>query len=162
MSTVVWVDLVHVSCESYWEFGVCLNPKMRSWGLEFLVHVMSTEGLALSPKKISGGATRCYEVELAFGVGFCEYFRIFIPNFFVRVINMKKLSPKVPFVWSEPEFVDVKKAIVEAGKLPVDASVVGDMKIVKRSSKKVSRSSVFVMKWFQVGHEVVWSVSDCE
>jgi hypothetical protein len=92
---------------------------------------------------------------------FANIFGFSFQTFFVRVVKMKKLSPKVPFVWSEPEFVDVKKAIVEAGMLPVDASVVGDM-IAKRSSKKVSRSSVFVMKWFQVGHEVVWSVSDCE
>jgi hypothetical protein len=54
-------------------------------------------------------------------LGFANYFRSFIPNFSVRVANMEKLlSPKVPFVWSEQhdvEFVDEKKAIVEAGML---------------------------------------------
>ena len=115
---------VRLVLQRFQHFGLVVHPRKVVFGvteLEFLGHLVSSDGLRLAESKLQGLRELqppSDKLSLKSFLGLANYFRDFVPNYSSRLFNLMALaSPKVPFVWSdiqEDEFQDVRGAILSA------------------------------------------------
>lgn len=129
-----------------------VNPAKFQFGLpqiEFLGHLVSAEGLKMSPRKVEAlqlmKSPKDRKSLQAF-LGLANYFRDFVENFSSRVVGMAAMqSKKLPFCWSEElekEFVDIKGAIATA---PMLVGIDYDFPIIVRTdASKVGVGAVLL------------------
>jgi len=106
------------------EFRLRVNPAKCRLGLsqiEYLGHIVNERGVTMSSGRRAELARRgppASTTSLRSFLGYANYFRPFIPNYAMLVKPLTRLcSPKVLFVWGEPEqlaFESVKRACEQA------------------------------------------------
>ena len=126
--------------ERFRQYKLILNPLKFVFGvseIEFLGHIVSANGISLSPVKRDGLMKIPVPVDraaLRAFLGLANYFREFIPRYAIRTFHMSKLlSPKVEFHWNnvqDNEFVDIKDAVAKA---PMLHHINYDLPIIIRS-----------------------------
>lgn len=106
------------------KFGISVNTSKCNLGvteIEYLGHIVSKDGIAMSSRRKEGFAMLQPPTTLAqlrSFLGVANYFRDFIPSFASRTANMYSLcSPKWVFEWSsvhQNKFDDIKSAVLSA------------------------------------------------
>ena len=104
------------------EAGLKLKPSkchLFQKQVSFLGHVVSDAGIATDPKKVEAVVSWPPPINVSqvrSYLGFCSYYRRFIPNFSVIANPLSQLTRKdVPFIWSEDcqrAFEELKNRLV--------------------------------------------------
>lgn len=114
----------YVILQRFANHGLVVHPRKWICGVEqveFLGHVVSSKGIALSETKKQGlidlKAPKD-KVSLKSFIGLANYFRDFVPNFSSRIGLLTGLaSPKALFVWNDElhaQLEDIRNAILNA------------------------------------------------
>jgi hypothetical protein len=118
------LDNIRLILKRFADHGMIVHPRKWIFGVdhvEFLGHVVSSEGIAMSEAKMQGLVDLQPpkdKTTLKSFIGLANYFRDFVPNVSSRIATLTAMaSPKAPFVWDDKmheQYEDIRQSILHA------------------------------------------------